>query len=392
MGSPEERDTMNQHTPAVDSTETDKVASSSLIRVDRAAGDLRRGVPVLVTEGDGPGMIVLAAENVAEDGIAALKSWSQATPDLILTHPRAASLKIRLYTSEVVAIPFTPWMTAEMVRSLADPTLDLSNPLRGPFDARREALPAAGSASVRLAKFARLLPAIIAVPAPQMRGGPGALARKYGLLSVDVQDIHAYDPVSASSLDAVADASVPLVGAEQTRIVAFRPKDGSLEHLAIIIGEPRRPGPVLCRIHSECFTGDLLGSLRCDCGDQLRGAIGQIAAEGAGIVLYLAQEGRGIGLVNKLRAYRLQDQGFDTMEANERLGFEADERLFEPAAEMLRRLGFTSVQLLTNNPHKVEALERLGIRVSERVPHAFPANTHNEFYLSTKASKGGHFL
>ena len=149
---------------------------------------------------------------------------------------------------------------------------------------------------------------------------------------------------------------------------------------------------MLTRLHSECFTGDLLGSLKCDCGQQLRGAIAEIAAAGGGILLYLAQEGRGIGLVNKLRAYALQDQGFDTVEANERLGFEADERLFLPAAEMLRRLGFAKVRLMTNNPDKVAALAGFGIEVVERVAHAFPANDHNAFYLSTKARKSGHIL
>jgi len=147
---------------------------------------------------------------------------------------------------------------------------------------------------------------------------------------------------------------------------------------------------VLVRLHSECFTGDLLGSLRCDCGDQLRGAIEAIAKADAGILLYLSQEGRGIGLVNKLRAYRLQDGGADTAEANEQLGFDADERIYLPAAGMLRHLGVRRVRLLTNNPQKVAALARCGITVEERVPHAFPSNGHNAFYLATKAARFGH--
>jgi GTP cyclohydrolase II len=168
-----------------------------------------------------------------------------------------------------------------------------------------------------------------------------------------------------------------------------------LEHLAILIGDPAggtADRPLLTRLHSECFTGDLLGSLRCDCGEQLRGAVREIAAAGGGVLLYLAQEGRGIGLVNKLRAYRLQDQGFDTIEANERLGFDADERVFLPAAEMLKHLGFTHVKLMTNNPEKVAGLEPCGITVTERVAHAFPSNSHNEFYLATKKKRSGHYL
>lgn len=146
------------------------------------------------------------------------------------------------------------------------------------------------------------------------------------------------------------------------------------------------------RIHSECFTGDLIGSLKCDCGEQLKGAIHQIGAEGSGILLYLAQEGRGIGLINKLRAYALQDQGFDTVEANQRLGFEDDERVFLAAVEMLRQLGFSKVRLLTNNPRKVSQLEEFGIEVAERVAHAFESNEHNERYLAIKAEKSGHIF
>jgi GTP cyclohydrolase II len=365
---------------------------SALVAVDRAAGDLRRGLPVAVIDGRESAVLVVAGELAREEVLAALKTWSGAAPDLVLTPSRAATLKIRLYTPEAVRVPFPPWMTAEMVRGLADPTTDLAQPLRGPFQARREPVPGAALAALNLAKIARLLPAMVTVPAPVPAGEMAAWATARGLMPVAAEDIAAYPTVSASSLEQVASARVPLEMAEEARILTFRPKDGGLEHLAIVIGEPRRPGPVLIRIHSECFTGDLLGSLRCDCGDQLRGAIAQIAKEGSGIVLYLAQEGRGIGLTNKLRAYALQDQGFDTMEANERLGYAADERLFEPAVEMLHRMGFTEVRLLTNNPDKVAALERLGVRVVERVPHAFSAKPHNAFYLSTKASKAGHYL
>jgi len=146
------------------------------------------------------------------------------------------------------------------------------------------------------------------------------------------------------------------------------------------------------RLHSECFTGDLLASLRCDCGNQLRGAIAAIARAGGGVLLYLAQEGRCIGLVNNLQAYQPHDAGFDTLDTNKQLDFDADERVYLPAAEILLLLGFGMVRLLTNNPDKVAALERYGIRVAERVPHVFPSNGHNERYLSTKATRSGHFL
>jgi GTP cyclohydrolase II len=188
----------------------------------------------------------------------------------------------------------------------------------------------------------------------------------------------------------VARARLPLANAQDTHVLAFRPANGGRENLALIVGSPEPPGPVLVRLHSECLTGDLLGSLKCDCGDQLRGAIAAIGEAGSGILLYLAQEGRGIGLINKLRAYELQDQGFDTIEANQRLGFEADEREFAAAAEMLKYLGFAQVRLLTNNPDKVAALSKYGIEVVERVAHHFPTNPHNEAYLATKKAKAGH--
>ena len=190
----------------------------------------------------------------------------------------------------------------------------------------------------------------------------------------------------------MSQARVPLEDAENARIVAFRPRDGGVEHLAIVIGEPDLSQPVLIRLHSECFTGDLLGSLRCDCGSQLRGAIAEIAQTGSGILLYLAQEGRGIGLINKLRAYQLQDAGLDTVEANLHIGFDMDERVYLPAAQMLKLLGISRVKLMTNNPLKMSALERFGIEMTERVPHIFPSNLHNQGYLKTKAAKSGHLL
>ena len=207
-----------------------------------------------------------------------------------------------------------------------------------------------------------------------------------GLAQVALADL-AEDRAAAGALARVGSARVPLAGAEHADIVAFRPGDGGPEHLAIVVGAPDGAAPVLARIHSQCFTGDLAESLRCDCGGQLRGAIRRIAEAGAGVVLYLAQEGRGIGLVNKLRAYELQDRGLDTFDANETLGFEADERDYRAAAEMLRQLGFPRVRLMTDNPEKVAGLRRGGVEVAERVPHRVPANRHNARYLAAKSAR-----
>jgi GTP cyclohydrolase II len=358
--------------------------SSALVAVDRAVSELRRGLSVAVSDPGGNVLHLSAAEYATAERLAEFvaAAGAQGAPRLLLTNRRAATLKLRPLVGDPVALPLDAHLDAATIASLADPTADLDNPLRGPFSVLRRAPMAAEFAAVKLLKLARLLPAalVATTAAPQ------------GLLCVDAAAITAYDDQAARALRIVSDARVPLADAEVARIIAFRPPDGGIEHLGIVIGEPSRREPVLARLHSECFTGDLLGSLRCDCGEQLRGAIRTIAAAGGGVLLYLAQEGRGIGLVNKLKAYRLQDQGFDTVEANERLGFDPDERVFRPAAEMLRLLGFDAVRLLTNNPEKVSGLVASGINVVERVPHAFPANNHNEFYLATKKAKSGHLL
>ena len=185
---------------------------------------------------------------------------------------------------------------------------------------------------------------------------------------------------------------MPLEVSDAGKVRVFRPLDGAEEHYAVEIGDPDRAAPVLCRLHSACFTGDLIGSLKCDCGPQLRSALAQIGAEGAGVLLYLNQEGRGIGLANKLRAYALQDQGFDTVEANHRLGFEDDERDFRIGANILKSLGFTRVRLMTNNPRKVAMMAGCGLEVVERVPLKVGRTRFNAGYLRTKAAKSGHLL
>ena len=321
---------------------------------------------------------MLAVETLSEGPLADVKHGST----LVLTHSRAQTLKIRLYTPDVVAIPIDAHATVEHLRAIADPTFDLAEPMKGPFTPLRENLPAAYAGSVKLAKLAGLIPATIV---RQIEEVPA------GVLSISLGDIFSYDQASVDTLELVTRARVPLAGAEKTELAAFRAKDGGPEHFAIIINAPSPSAPVLTRLHSECLTGDLLASLKCDCGAQLRGAVETISAAGGGIILYLAQEGRGIGLVNKLRSYRLQDQGFDTMEANERLGFEADERVYAIGAKMLLLLGYRSVRLLTNNPAKGDALNAAGITVIERMPHRFPGNPHNREYLETKI-KSGHLL
>ena len=347
-------------------------APSSGDKVAEAIDALRAGRPVRLLERSAHSLY--AVETIAHKVLKRLEK-----PVLLLSHARARTLKIRLYTPEVVALAVKPGMGVEALMAIADPTSDLDHPMKGPFTALRSKLPKAAAAAVKLTKLAGLLPAAVLVKGAVGRGPVLSLS-----------DIFDYDSQAAAGLKVVTRAQVPLAGAEKTELVAFRAGDGAPENYAIVIGDPQ--DPVLTRLHSECFTGDLLGSLKCDCGAQLRGAIDTIEKQGGGVVLYLAQEGRGIGLINKLRAYRLQDQGFDTIEANERLGFEADERVYAVAAKMLSLLGFHQVRLLTNNPDKIAALNAAGIKVVERVAHSFPSNSHNEGYLRTKALKAGHLL
>ncbi len=324
----------------------DSEPAHRLRHVDRAIAELRRGELVLLTH-DGATLAVIAAETLTSEDLARLARLTLRQLSLALSRRRAAVLGLGPAPQGpggTVVIPIPEGSEVEFLRELADPA---SHPGAPPDGGVATVPQPAADAAVELMKLARLLPAAMLGPvAPRMAA---ALARD-GVHTVQSRDVMAYQQDAAQSLRAVAEARVPLADAENTRIIAFRPSDGGTGHIAIVIGAPDPAQPALVRLHSECFTGDLLGSLRCDCGDQLRGAIAEIARSGAGILLYLAQEGRGIGLVNKLRAYNLQDAGLDTFDANEQLGFDADERVYLPAAEMLRQLGFARVRLMTNNP------------------------------------------
>jgi len=268
-------------------------------------------------------------------------------------------------------------------RPIADPALDLAAPLKGPFLAEPLAWQSEAVAAMELARIAGILPAFLVAPEPASE--PVAL---------ETSDLEAFlDP---ASLTVATRARLPVAAAEEAEVVVFRSPDDTREHVALIVGRQTSERVPLARLHSECLTGDILGSLRCDCGPQLGGALRLMAEEAArggwGVLLYLRQEGRGIGLVNKLRAYRLQDQGFDTLEANRRLGLPEEARDFPVAGRMLGLLGVPAVRLLTNNPAKVAALETAGTHVAERVPHHLPANPHNERYLAAKRDHAGHLF
>ncbi|CAK0759207.1 GTP cyclohydrolase-2 [Azospirillaceae bacterium] len=365
--------------------------ADALRTVDRARIALRCAETVAIA-GDREVLLALAVETLTTEGLARLRRLAGSALTLAMSRRRVAALGLCADGPGVMTLIPATELSAAGAQGLLEPlrrAAPLTIELRDAAEAGAEST---ATAAVRLAKIANLLPAaVVATVAGDRSAGP-AWAARHDLRFVTPCCIDGYQRAAARALRRVAEARVPLADCQDTRIIAFRPANGGHEHLAIIVGTPAVSEPVLVRLHSECFTGDILGSLRCDCGEQLRRAIVEIAARGSGMVLYLAQEGRGIGLVNKLRAYQLQDQGYDTLDANEMLGFEADERLYLPAAEMLHQLGFDRVRLMTNNPDKLTQLERCGIAVVERVPHVIPGNRHNEAYLRAKAERGGHLF
>jgi GTP cyclohydrolase II len=375
--------------------------SPAQISIDRAISDLRRGAMVIVRDTNQHSAIAIqAAEMATHDSLRMLMRLTGSQPTVALTRNRVAAIKPSPAPASVQSLILPMNTDAELVRRIADPTFGPENDgdeNSGSALSELSVIPEPEDGlvqmAVQLVKFARLLPAVLFARASSLDVERlSTWSRDVGLLLVETRDIRAFPALRARRLVQAAAARVPLSDAENARLVAFRPLDGGEEHVAIVIGEPDTNEPVLIRLHSACLTGDLLGSLRCDCGDQLRGAIRAIESEGGGVLVYLAQEGRDIGLINKLRAYALQDLGVDTVDANEQLGFDADERVYEPAAEILRQLGIRSVRLLTNNPDKVSQLAAAGVNVVDRVAHVFPSNRHNERYLRTKADKTGHLF
>lgn len=353
-------------------------------RLARARSDLRMGVPVVLIAEDGTGALVLAAETAGADRVQQFAGQGTDAA-LTITARRAETLRARVYDGDLARIALPPDATLGWVRGVADPAGDLDTPMKGPFTCLRGGDATLHRAALNLTKAARILPAALVV----LLSDPASFARDHALTELPVA---AALDTGMSPLHSVVSARVPLEVSEAGRLHVFRPEDGGEEHYAVEIGHPDRSAPVLARLHSACFTGDLLGSLKCDCGPQLRAALAQMGAEGSGVLLYLNQEGRGIGLANKMRAYSLQDQGFDTVEANHRLGFEDDERDFRIGAALLEKLGFSRVRLMTNNPAKVDRMESCGLEVTERVPLKVGENRFNTAYLQTKARKSGHIL
>jgi GTP cyclohydrolase II len=300
---------------------------------------------------------------------------------ILLSSARAATLKLaNQFAAADVQMPVLiappSDLDAMLALAIADPSLDLRYPYKGPFAALALDAADAAQAAMELAREAGLLPAFL-------------LMESEAEAELTPADLAAFQ--DAGALRIAARARLPVAAAEHAELVAYRSTADAADHVALVVGQ-RDGSPPVVRLHSECLTGDVLGSLKCDCGPQLHEALHQISEATWGVLLYLRQEGRGIGLVNKLRAYALQDQGFDTVDANIRLGFAIDARDFAVAAQMLRLIAVDKVRLLTNNPEKVAGLEAEGITVAERLPLKIAANPHNAQYLETKRDRTGHKL
>jgi GTP cyclohydrolase II len=338
--------------------------------LEAAIAALRGGRAVRV------GTLDMLSVETASDATLALAD-PEASAAVLISGQRAAALGLanqrEAVPSAAVRVARCEWLDRDMVRAIADPGMDFDRFVPGPLTVSSIDDPQAAAAALRLARLAGLLPALW-----QIDSG-----------SLPVTEVSADDIAQPAVAEIAARARLPVEDVGEAQVIAFREPASGSEHVALLIGAPGGRPP-LVRLHSECLTGDVFGSLKCDCGPQLKEALRLIAASGSGILLYLRQEGRGIGLANKIRAYALQDRGLDTVDANRRLGFADDERDYATAAAMLRALGADEVRLLTNNPAKVAGLEAEGIKVAERVPHHMPVNPHNADYIETKRRRSGH--
>ncbi|MEI7465050.1 MAG: GTP cyclohydrolase II [Burkholderiales bacterium] len=382
-----------QRPPARSSLEDELAA----VRVDRAQTELMHGRAIcLIGPADenpvagAPCNLVVAVETLNAARLAWLTSWA-APLQLLLTAERASTLGLSVSSPPGSAVPVSlpAGVSLEALLELAAVTPTSGRPM--PTASLSVVQQSAAQQQVfgsalALAKNVRLMPALLIVELPVIATAGLTASQLLSVFSADVQLVPAREE---RSLRRISDARVAIEAHEDCEVVLFREDAGGAEHLAIIVGQPDFGQPVPLRLHSACLTGDLLGSLRCDCGDQLRRAITRLAEHG-GVLLYLQQEGRSIGLANKLRAYRLQDEGLDTIDADRYLGFMADERDYTPALAMLKSLGIKQVRLLTNNPKKIAAIEAGGIEVVERLALYGPVNPYNARYIETKQQRAGH--
>ena len=347
------------------------------IGVTRGFAEFHAGRPVIINSA---GETILA---LPVEGLNAAR-WSEfialctpVAPRLALTARRAGALGVN--TAAAMSLRLSRRCDADMVLAF----------VAGARSARAihmQPAGAAAAAAIQLAKLSQGMPAVLAADAVS-----DAIARGHHIVSVDAESIAQFRAESIRSLTIASKASVPLKGGKRATFVVFRNNTGE-NPAAIIIGKPDFQKPVAVRLHSACLTGDVFGSRRCDCGEQLQLSLDRLEKCGGGIVLYLPQEGRGLGLANKMRTYQLQDEGLDTIDANTTLGFDEDERDYGAAARMLELLDCKSVILMTNNPAKVAGLASCGIEIAPRMPIQAPINVDNRRYLTAKAVRAGHRL
>ena len=375
-------------------------------QADRGLFDLRRGRPLHVTTGSRhaqrEAILLATVEGLTHETLDQLRRVDLGRLRLAVTHHRAYAMGLSQARPAGQTLDrFTSWHTGDVSLELNGETspdqiwrLSSGSGQQTTVTLDRRAASASEIGGLTLARLGQLLPAVVSVPVD--RSWARALGEPLAsgaILSVTTAQIEALAGNVQVEVTHVSDGPVPLEEAEDARFVCFREANGILEHVAILIGAREHwPDPVPVRVHSACLTGDLFGSLRCDCGQQLRGSLRVFGARGGGVLLYLAQEGRGIGLGNKLRAYALQEQGLDTVDADCTLGFGADERRYDAAVQMLRHLRIERIQLMTNNPEKVRALQTAGINVVDRQPLYGTLNRHNLPYVRAKADRAGHWL
>lgn len=342
--------------------------------VERAIAELRMGRPVLI-DGESASVLVQSVEDLGEDCARKLDALAGGFARLILPAARLRRLGLERDQNGAVALPVVDQARVQRLAFLLDARIDA--PVR--------ATSALDDDALELARLSLSLPAVVAVPLGRSIEVDGSVLR------VASAAIRGYRAARVHDLKIVGRAPVPLDDAHDTEFVVFRGGEGLRDQVAVIVGHPDFDGPVTVRLHSACLTGDLFGSLKCDCGDQLRSSVRFMAENGGGVLLYLDQEGRGNGIANKIRAYKLQSQGYDTYDADEMLGFGPDQRRFDFAAEMLRQLGIGRVRLITNNPDKIAALRKAGLEVSHQSAPA-RVTAENLHYLTAKRDRAGHLI
>jgi len=359
------------------------------LKIDRISMTLRRGGVVMIRDAKGQAGLIRAAEfcDHLPEGLDDLGLGSEI---LCLTRRHMASfgrtVPDNIPCFSLPAMSFDDGHITSLI--LGDGTLlpEKANIL----GERQGSLP---DSACRLLRAVKLIPAaLLSRLSVKNQQQQVSLAETYQIPVLDLHELNHLTDDKEPEMSISITAKLPLAVAPDAKIVMFRQAASREEHFAVVIGQADGDVPPLVRLHSQCVTGDILGSLKCDCGPQLQTALVQMQDNGGGVLLYLAQEGRDIGLLNKIRAYALQDAGFDTVDANHRLGFETDERVFSPAAAMLKALGLTAVRLMTNNPDKVSQLSKYGILVKERISLNLPTNPHNQDYMQTKRTKTGHLI